>query len=202
MGTNGYRKPLDNFEWIRKAASTDQARPVLCGYNVTDGLMAATDGHRLHIAPRLANGQPGVWTFSGEEIDGRYPTWAQVVPEGPANLEIQDLAGMIAITSAAMAARKVLGVDGAVSCVSLPTQDGGYAHVKPSLLLDALMGGYARYGGYELQLFVQSALKPIRLDIDNGRRAVIMPFRVGNGLEDVGPSKRFDLSEFVKVVGS
>lgn len=63
MGTNGNRRPLEHVEWVRKAASSDQARPVLCGYHVSEQSMAATDGYRLHIGPKLASAQLGVWTL-------------------------------------------------------------------------------------------------------------------------------------------
>lgn len=202
MSTNGYRKPLEHADWVRRAASTDQARPVLTGYNVADGSMAATDGYRMHIAPRAANMAEGTWTWAGEAIEGTYPNWRQIVPDGPATLEVVDVDGMTAIAAAAAAARKSWGVDAAASCVSLPAADGGHAYLKPAMLLDALMGAMARYGGPTVELRVESPLKAMRLDVSNGRRAVLMPFRANSGLDSPPPHPRFDLSEFVKAAGS
>ena len=90
-------------KWVSLACSKDGTRPILEGINISDGEIAASDGHRLHLAgptpTAFIEGEgktlKPVNTLSAtprpeefELIEGTYPDYKQIVPTGEPVFEI------------------------------------------------------------------------------------------------------------------
>lgn len=198
------RKMLADLDWVRLAASADPARPVLTGVHV-NGHLEATDGHRLHRAPKSEAMTEGLWAKDGQAIDGTYPNCDMVIPRGPAHWRVADLGGMREIVEAAMAAAKWSGERYrhmvSVPCCAngSPTADGpagAWASFVAAYMRDILRGADGAPDA-EVALRCESPLRPLRVDIGTGaavRTAVLMPVRVN---PDGQRSARFDLGEFL-----
>lgn len=188
------KKELSRLEWVKLAASRDEARPVLMALKVEADKIVATDGHRLHVAPRVPALAEGVWTSDLTAFEGNYPNWQMVVEEaaGPATLEVVDRVGMRAICAACIAAREI--TRRWERHVRLPTPEGP-VYIDPVYLRDVLRGCSA-----SMKIRAPHPLRAVRFDLDTGSTAIVMPLRREG---DVGKdAERWDLSEFVKVLAT
>jgi hypothetical protein len=134
-------EPISNLGWVRKATSTDAARPVLTGVYATENHLVATDGRRLHLAPNASGYaiaattpeeyalQLGLWALGKDEnrrIDGTFPNYTNLQATYPPvfHLELADTYKVIALCRAAEAGNKALRVgkeDGPQVMVGLST---------------------------------------------------------------------------------
>lgn len=198
------KKHLSDFEWVRLAASTDEARPVLTGVCVRGEELAATDGHRLHVAktpswlPTLEaqaeGGRPGT-IFNPrtlERVEGIYPDYAPVFPNPTAAYEVDDLTMVLAQVHAAIAAGKVTKNYG--TFVSVPTAEGIPVRLNALYVLDILKGRQDS----TVELRTAGPLAPVTFDLSFGRRAVVMPVRVANG--DTPGKLEYPLDRFLEPI--
>jgi hypothetical protein len=182
-------KTMAPAEWVKLAASTDSARPVLCALHADGDRVEACDGHKLH---RYTGGDHGVrnglWDVkTGTATDGQYPALSYVIPSGECTHMVHDLAEFAATVAAAVAYGKALG--DRYSAVTLPCSDGSSMRVSARYLSDMLRGMPA---SGTLMLLLTGSDKPLRADLGAGRIAVIMPIRAASGANQ--RSARFDLS--------
>ena len=180
-------KYIEPEAWVKLAASTDYARPVLCAMHVTERETEATDGHRLHRVRGTGKLAAGLWDAkSGTACDGQYPNIDRVIPAGAPTHTVEDVAELRAIVAAAVAYGKARGVP---SHITFRLDGGEYIALNASYLADVLRG----VGKYEstIEMRASKPLGPVRIDLAIGL-AVLMPFRTGDS--SVG-SRRFDATE-------
>lgn len=82
-------------QFVQRAVSDDDARPILCGMNVNEQVVGASDGFRFHAVqassiPALAEDEEktlnlgkirnGENLLEPEEIPGRFPDTTQLIP--------------------------------------------------------------------------------------------------------------------------
>lgn len=69
------KEPKSVFDWVAKAAGVKDARPYLTVVHIIEGVMYASDGHRMHTAP--AQGlENGIYDVAGNWLadnEGRVP---------------------------------------------------------------------------------------------------------------------------------
>lgn len=77
--------PKTAFQWVARAVAVNDIRQYLHFVHVSDGVMYATDGHRLHLAPTdLKNGYYDAKTglpVDDKYIRGRFPDIRRVIPK-------------------------------------------------------------------------------------------------------------------------
>lgn len=86
------KKPKDLWEWVAKAAGTDDVRYYLNYVHVSEKWIEATDGHRLHRIPNAEGIEPGYYqpaTRQKMEVDGKFPDTDRVIP-GIAAMEARE----------------------------------------------------------------------------------------------------------------
>lgn len=181
---------LTDWEWVIKAASTDEDRPVLTAVEVTEGgrRLAATDAHRLHVAtvptPVLAD---GLVTTALRPVEGRFPDWQRVIGDtGSATYEPGPFDVILGLLEAATVVQRRVGMVHPLCLASLDTPTGP-VFLQPQYVLDALSG----MEDQEARIVVRGPEKPIDI-IGSTRRAVIMPVR-----QTEQGMRRFDLTEFM-----
>lgn len=221
-------KDLTDLEWLRLAASGDDARGALKGIYVEQVdqpkpkkgqdpapvryQATTTQGHLLLHVDNVDAFREGLWdakTF--EPIDSKFPTYMQVFPQGEATWRIADPDGMWEVLTAAQAAQRVTSRDKHKYDVSLPVQPaygqqkGIWYDFDPGYLMDILRGGVFR-GGTAMadgKITFGEGLCQIRWG-EVGRTALVMRVRRGDEGGEIGsraPRPRFDLSEFVEWIG-
>ena len=73
--------PKTAFQWVARAVAINDIRFYLNYVYVSEGVMYATDGHRLHWADTdLANGYYDAKTGLPAKCDGKYPDVRRVIP--------------------------------------------------------------------------------------------------------------------------
>lgn len=74
--------PKTAFQWVARAVAFNDVRKYLQYVFVADGVMVATDGHRLHhAATDLKNGFYDPKTGMLVEVDAKYPEWRRIIPK-------------------------------------------------------------------------------------------------------------------------
>jgi len=186
------QKYLDDIEWVAKAASKDQGRPILTGIlrqrtGEMKGRLAATNGHVLHVADVAYPIQfPGVALLSGKAIDGQFPHIDHVIPTKPATHVISDVARFLATCEAAAAFGKAMGVKG-------PAKENAIrllgCDFEPRYLLDAIQGAILT-DNHRIEVYCKASV--LRLAFGIERKAVIM------GVREAKP--RFAVDEFLEKI--
>ena len=81
------------LRWVGLASSTDPCRPILEGFNTTEGHLVATDGHRAHFTKNLDGLPKGPAKLIGylrvadrftevDTVDTHYPAVHEIIPAG------------------------------------------------------------------------------------------------------------------------
>lgn len=182
-------------DWVKLAASTDEARPTLCGMLVDSTNMVATDGYRLHMAPVAGQGlAEGLWHVrrAGTIIDGKFPTYSYVVPDKHVTHVMGDIREVRAILAASIAYSKAKDGKHGHPFTSFKLADGKYFTVGASYLLDALKGAD---DAAHVEFTADNPLGAMRVDWD-GRTAVLMAIRRDPTSK---PVDRFDISDSLTI---
>jgi DNA polymerase III sliding clamp (beta) subunit (PCNA family) len=80
---------FDRIKWALRAVSTDDARPEICGINVSYGVICATNGHRMHLATTDREIPDGTYTVKSatkklivlEKNEYQYPDYERCIPK-------------------------------------------------------------------------------------------------------------------------
>lgn len=84
--------PKTAFQWVARAVAINDIRQYLQFVHVSDGVMYATDGHRLHWADTdLTNGYYDAKTGLPAKCDGKFPDVRRVMPKLERMQEIEAL---------------------------------------------------------------------------------------------------------------
>lgn len=74
--------PKTAFQWVARAVAINDIRQYLQFVHVSDGVMYATDGHRLHWANTdLASGYYDAKTGIPAKCDGKFPDVRRAIPK-------------------------------------------------------------------------------------------------------------------------
>ena len=161
------KTPKTDLQWVALAASkvSDDGRPYLRAIQVLNGVMTATDGHRLHQAPTdLAD---GFYDGKGQVVDmsdWTFPDTSRVIPPSTATPREWRRADLVAQDTTS----KFGGIKTRQIYVG-PGWESGFQ----SKLWDEALGGITE--GTFLQYDMRS---PARFDLEGGRLAVLMPIRI------------------------
>ena len=156
------KKPKTDFDWLAKAVPPERdVRPYIQHIYCDGANAVATDGRRMHIAP--CDNEPGYYDRFGNPLDWNetFPPWQRVAPGKNVKLDVRfdDL---------------IIEVSNRGDLFYALVDDSGYAaHFSKRLVDDALsINGDA---GYTVHRGDNSTRSPIRIDMDGGRTAVVMP---------------------------
>lgn len=150
----GNVKTKTDFDWVALAVSKDTTRPYLHHVFVDDGIMVATDGHRMHHAPTEL--PDGFYDKAENKIDiyMKFPDYKRIIPArnfGPAKV------WKFSMASVADGLRPAYLLD-----------NGSHVNMK---YWNAALAGKG-----ECEYYCDGPTDPIRLEIGD-RLAVIMPTR-------------------------
>lgn len=196
---SGQLANADLLNWVRRAAAHEMdARFQLTLLHVTEEIVEATDGKRLHQVHQTFGLQPGLYDFGlllPVNVDLVYPGTSKITilhDGSPASHVLRELETFKAVVAGAKEAWSRSFADPLMG-VGLPAADATTAWFDPRLLWDAI----EPFGGVDYRL--QGRNLPLRLDLREGpveaevvATAVVMPIRV-----EQDPSAWFDLGRLV-----
>jgi len=151
-------KPKTPEQWLMLAMGKTDIRFYL-NYCYSDGKnFIASDGHRAHL---MKTDKPkGFYNSAGDlvEVGHKYPSIYNIIPKGRAKKLPDDI--------------KVVVTEGSGYQSPTATNIHNDTYVQTEYLNDALsLGGKVKY-------FNADRSSAVRLDFDDGRKAMIMPVRV------------------------
>jgi hypothetical protein len=169
-------KPLAGDIAAKSHTSTDPTRFVLAGvyYDKDAQSVVATDGRRLIAIPQKVEGESRIVSaIDGNQIQGQFPNWRQVIPTVDNNTILFNVD-----TDKARRAGTVLsGINKTLKGVVTPAKVRvGMATLDPVYVKDSVEALLAS-GAKKIYAASKDDQSPVMLRGDNGAMAVIMPLR-------------------------
>lgn len=159
-----YKKSKDLFSWVNNVVSKEETRYYLGKVFVKKGVMMATDGHRLHMAPTEL--EDGFYDPAGIKIefDGKFPDVKRVIPKSKGSKR----------ATWKRSEAEVVNVDGyggkPCQCYKLPHGNG----INKKYFDEAV------YGYDKVKYEYNTKTDPIKLIFPDGKKAILMPMRIDN----------------------
>jgi hypothetical protein len=156
--------------------STDPTRFVLAGvyYDNEAQSVVATDGRRLIAIPQKVEGESRIVSaIDGNQIQGQFPNWKQVIPTVDNNTILFN----VDIDKARRAGTVLSGINKTLKSIVQPAKvKVGMATLDPSYVKDAVEAIVAS-GAKKVYAASKDDQTPVMLRGDNGAMVVIMPLR-------------------------
>jgi hypothetical protein len=169
-------KPLAGDIAAKSHTSTDPTRFVLAGvyYDKEAQSVVATDGRRLIAIPQKVEGESRIVSaIDGNQIQGQFPNWKQVIPTIDSNTILFN----VDIDKARRAGTVLSGINKTLKGVVKPAKvKVGMATLDPVYVKDSVEALLAS-GAKKIYAASKDDQSPVMLRGDNGAMAVIMPLR-------------------------
>jgi hypothetical protein len=169
-------KPLAGDVAAKSHTSTDPTRFVLAGvyYDKDAQSVVATDGRRLIAIPQKVDGESRIVSaIDGNQIQGQFPNWKQVIPTVDNNTILFN----VDIDKARRAGTVLSGINKTLRGITKPAKvKVGMATLDPVYVKDSVEALLAS-GAKKIYAASKDDQSPVMLRGDNGAMAVIMPLR-------------------------
>jgi hypothetical protein len=169
-------KPMAGDIAAKSHTSTDPTRFVLAGvyYDNEAQSVVATDGRRLIAIPQKVEGESRIVSaIDGNQIQGQFPNWKQVIPTVDNNTILFN----VDIDKARRAGTVLSGINKTLKSIVQPAKvKVGMATLDPSYVKDAVEAIVAS-GAKKVYAASKDDQTPVMLRGDNGAMVVIMPLR-------------------------
>lgn len=159
------------FEWVAQAVSKEETRYYLNFVYVENGKMAATDGHRLHVAP-AGDLEPGFYDRAGNrvELDATFPDINRVIPVHHSKSGVHDIHTWE--RKGAKVSNYVDSDGKARSSYQMP--NGAWVQKR---YLDQIIQGERSFTFQSTRDTQKTFGDPIRADLSDDRIVILMPIR-------------------------
>lgn len=158
-------------EWVNLAVSSDKTRHYLNGIYCNNDSMVATDGYRMHIAPKIDVMEHGKYYFKdgviNEELSvtGRFPDYEKLIHKNNKVIQL-DLINPDRITTS-----------GKVTIMHYDIYDEDDTYIETLSLNKKHTDEMLALGG-DYKLLFRDAQSHLIFDFDDGRIGVLMPMKV------------------------